>query len=73
MVAALIILVYLIGYALSYYLIEKSILKEKNYTVGDLKYNMIISIFSWASVISVLVEALSNMTCDDSKIIKKKK
>ena len=68
----IIILIYLVGYALSYYMMERKILKEYNYTRGDLKFNLVVSLLSWAGVIVMLLERL-DMAIEDDKIIKKKK
>ena len=51
---AIIILVYIVGYALSYYLLMKLILKEFDYTRGDMKLNLVFSLLSWGSVIAVV-------------------
>jgi hypothetical protein len=69
----IIILIYLVGYALSYYMMERKILKEYNYTRGDLKFNLVVSLLSWAGVIVMLLERLLDMAIEDDKIIKKKK
>ena len=68
----IIILIYLVGYALSYYMMERKILKEYNYTRGDLKFNLVVSLLSWAGVIVMLLERL-DMAIEDDKIIKEKK
>ena len=70
---AIIILVYIVGYALSYYLLMKSILKEFDYTRGDMKLNLVFSLLSWGSVIAVVIQTLLEMAIEDDKIIKKKK
>ena len=69
----IIILIYLVGYALSYYMMERKILKEYNYTRGDLKLNLMFSLLSWASVIAVVIKTFLDMVIEDDKIIKKKK
>lgn len=70
---AIIILVYIVGYALSYYLLMKLILKEFDYTRGDMKLNLVFSLLSWGSVIAVVIKTLLEMAIEDDKIIKKKK
>jgi hypothetical protein len=70
---AIIILVYIVGYALSYYLLMKLILKEFDYTRGDMKLNLVFSLLSWGSVIAVVIKTLLEIALDDDKIIKKKK